>query len=283
MGKFVDLTGRRFGMLTVIQRGNDFVLPSGKKEVGWICQCDCGNIKTINGNNLRSKSIKSCGCIVGKQPKKHEDLTGKVFGRLTVICEDGRSNRNNVMWLCKCECGNIKRASTSSLNNGSLNSCGCLKKEIYSSGGTRKTHGKAHTRIYNIWSNMKGRCYNENSEDYKDYGGRGIRVCQEWLDDFMNFYNWAMASGYANNLTIDRIDVNGDYRPENCRWITNEEQQTNKTTTRYIEFNGKRQSLAEWSRELNIPYHTISQRINRLNWSIEKSLTTPVRDCGRNN
>ena len=133
-------------------------------------------------------------------------------------------------------------------------------------------HGKRHSRIYNIWRSMKQRCTNENCINYKNYGGKGISVCNEW-NDFKNFYDWAMESGYADNLTIDRIDVKGNYTPHNCRWVSYKQQANNKTNNRYIEFQGEKHTLGEWSSITGIKLATIWNRL-KMGWSVERALTT---------
>lgn len=170
------------------------------------------------------------------------DLVGKKFGMLTVLSYAGMKpsgkNQKKTMWLCLCDCGNEKIVAGAELKKGKTISCGCFHKKMV--GDINRKHNLAHKcRLYNVWKNMNGRCKNPNDKSYKNYGGRGIKVCEEWQEDFMSFYNWAYESGYKeeqtkgglNLLTIDRIDNNGDYCPENCRWITNAEQSKNKRTT----------------------------------------------------
>ena len=136
------------------------------------------------------------------------------------------------------------------------------------------THGKTGTRIHNEWRSMKRRCYSKEQKGYKDYGGRGITVCDEWLHDFQAFYDWAMANGYDDNLTLDRIDSNGNYEPSNCRWVSQKVQQNNRRNNHYITYNGKTQTAKQWAEELNINYSTIITRLNR-GWSIERTFNTP--------
>lgn len=134
-------------------------------------------------------------------------------------------------------------------------------------------HGKCGTRIYIIWKHMKQRCYNSKDKGFKNYGGRGITICEQWKNDFINFYNWAIKNGYKDNLTIDRINVNGNYEPNNCRWATKKEQANNTRNIHYITYNGETHNLTEWSKLLKIKLSTLSRRINTNKWNIEKSFT----------
>ena len=148
-------------------------------------------------------------------------------------------------------------------------SCGCLKKISQS-----KTHGLSNSRIFHVWTGMKERCYNKNYPKYKLYGARGIVVCDEWKDDFMTFYNWAMDNGYKEGLTIDRIDVNGNYDPSNCRWTDIKTQNRNRRNTPYYTINNETKSLAEWCKILNLKYGTVYAR---LHWPIERALGLEVK------
>lgn len=148
--------------------------------------------------------------------------------------------------------------------------------------GHHVTHGKRGTRLYAIWNNMKGRCRNPQNREYPRYGGRGISVCDEWLNDFQAFYDWAMENGYdetapRGQCTIDRIDNDGNYCPENCRWTTAREQANNTRRTRFIELDGERHSVTEWARRLGMNQSTLNMRLNKYGWSEEKALKTEVR------
>lgn len=139
-----------------------------------------------------------------------------------------------------------------------------------------KKHGMSNTRLYHIWEGMKRRCKNPKAKNYKNYGGKGISICDEWDRSFEVFYEWAMANGYEDGLTLDRIDVNGNYEPSNCRWASWEEQENNRSNNKYIEYNGQTKTIAEWTRIFGKPRHIVYHRLKR-GWSIEKALTTEVR------
>ena len=209
-----------------------------------------------------------------------KDLTGQRFGRLVALRKVDRyvspcgSSCN--IWLCKCDCGNEKKVKTSDLTSGNTRSCGCFQTEA------RITHNLTHHKLYWVYQNMKNRCYRTSDRHFNDYGGRGITVCDEWLEDFLNFYSWAINNGYQEGLEIDRIEVNGNYEPSNCRWITHKEQQFNKRNNKRFYYNGKNLTLPEWSEILHISPDTLFSRIYKRGWSVERALTEPVHTQSRN-
>ena len=204
-----------------------------------------------------------------------KNLTGKKFGKLTVLKRTGTDKRGQAIWLCKCECGNTIETITNRLNMGKTKSCGCLALENKRKMHT--THGKAHTRLNSVYRQMKQRCYSETSHAFKYYGGRGIAICDEWLADFQNFYDWAIKNGYEKGLSIDRIDVNGNYEPSNCRWADDKTQARNTRHCKYITYKNETLPLAAWCEKLGLNYATVQQRINKLKWGIQKAFETPTR------
>ena len=185
---------------------------------------------------------------------KKIDLTGQRFGRLIVLQRDEASERcNEIYWLCRCDCGKEKSISGSALRAGYTQSCGCLKRELLQNSRHLNKH------LYQVWQDMKQRCNNPRNKYYDRYGVRGIKVCQEWAD-YDSFFTWAMAHGYAHGLQIDRIDNDGDYTPDNCRWATPKENTNNRAVCIKITHEGKTHTATEWAHIMGIPARTIISR-----------------------
>ena len=233
-----NITGNRYGKLVVIKPTNE---RNSNGSIKWECLCDCG--KTYYSSSSDLKRRKSCGCKT-----KLNDLSGHKFGRLTVMYRsDNRCKQT--YWHCKCECGKEIDVYAQHLLTGKNISCGCVSLERIRE--LNKTHGLSNTRLYDIWCGMKARCFNEKSKSYSIYGGRGITVCNEWKEDFISFYEWSLANGYSDDLSIDRIDADGDYEPSNCRWTDKRTQSINKRNTIYIELFGRKLTLyecCEWAK-----------------------------------
>jgi hypothetical protein len=197
------------------------------------------------------------------------DFTGKRFGKLVAIKQVGKNKSGYQLWLCKCDCGGESVVNYHNLKNNHTQSCGCLRRERTIEANT--IHGLRKTRLYRIWHHMRERCYYPKEKRYAQYGGRGIIVCDEWKNDFQAFYAWAIANGYKEDLSIDRIDVNGNYEPSNCRWVSQKKQCNNTRRNHLITYKGKTQSLAEWCDELKLDYSKTSNRINMYHWSAERA------------
>lgn len=205
------------------------------------------------------------------------DLTGQRFGKLTVL-ERAESiisgNRKRICWLCQCDCNGPNSLIIVSANNlmgGRTKSCGCLR------GINRLTHGQINTPLYKSWAHMKERCNNPNTKKYNDYGGRGIKICDEW-NNFIPFMEWALSNGYEEGLTIERNDVNGNYCPENCSWATRKEQANNRRSNVTITYFNETHTLMQWCEILNLPYKLIYKRYHVFKWDFWKAISTPLPD-----
>lgn len=204
-----------------------------------------------------------------------KDLTGKRFGRLVCLRDAGRDQSRCVLWHCKCDCGRVITVRSNSLLTGNTQSCGCLQREAARrEAASRTTHNACYTRVYRIWAHLKERCLNPNCKSYRRYGGRGIAVCDQWLE-FEHFHRWAMANGYADNLTIDRIDNDGPYSPENCRWVGKVTQANNTCLNHVIHYRGERMTVAQAARRFKIPATRLYGRL-QAGWTIERALSEPV-------
>jgi len=192
---------------------------------------------------------------------KKQDLTGQKFGKLTVI-RKGESIGKNTAWLCKCDCGNTKNILAYNLTEGKSKSCGCVRGIKLKKYAT--THGESKTRLYKIYKGMKQRCYNENTPAYIYYGNKGVSICSEWIDDFLNFKEWSAKNGYSDLATIDRINPNGNYCPENCRWVSPQKQQNNKLNSMFITIGEEKYTIAEWADKNKTNKQTLYSKFYRL-------------------
>lgn len=197
---------------------------------------------------------------------KKVDITGERYGRLTAIePTDERTKSGGIKWLFRCDCGTKKIISTNSVRSGRVTSCGCAQMK----------HGMAGTRIHNIWVDMRQRCKNPKYPEYAYYGGRGIRVCEDWDRDFSLFKDWALLNGYTERLSIDRIDVNGNYEPANCRWVSAKEQNRNTRANRYVTISGETKIISDWCAIYGISSCTVYRRVREMGMSFEQAITTP--------
>ncbi len=211
--------------------------------------------------------------------KRLIDITGQKYGRLTCIEPTGETNKqNSALWLCWCDCGNEVVVCSNSLRRGNTKSCGCLRQEIDRKKPWKHglTMGGKRLRLYWIWSAMKDRCFNPKNESYHRYGGRGIKVCPEWME-FEPFYVWATVHGYKDDLTIDRINNDGNYESGNCRWVTHKEQSKNTSRNHFVTFQGETKTIGDWAGVLGLRPKTLLMRI-RNGWPLEKAMTLPRLD-----
>ena len=201
------------------------------------------------------------------------DMSGKTYGDLKVLSLCEVINKRT-MWLCECKCGKLFVTDGWRIRSGKTKSCGCLSRELSIKRSTK--HGMSKDRIYHIHRAILARCYNKNTAEYHNYGGRGIIVCDEWIgkQGFENFLKWSLENGYNEKLSIDRIDVNGNYEPQNCRWATQKEQGNNTRKNVRINYCGETHTVTEWAEIMNMPYKRLHKRI-RSGWDISRALNTP--------
>lgn len=202
--------------------------------------------------------------------RKKENLVGRKFGNLTVIEEApdyvSPLGKRMTQWKCKCDCGNEIVATSRNIKTLHTKSCGCLNHI--------QIHGMTNARIYKIWQDVKTRCYYPSHKSHKNYGGRGITMCDEWKDNAKAFIDWSFSHGYSDDLTLDRIDSDKGYSPNNCRWVTMKVQENNRRNNHKLEYNGETHTISEWANIYGVKHGLISQRL-RLGWPIEKAITTP--------
>lgn len=199
------------------------------------------------------------------------ELKNKKFGRLTVLERVENSKQGLSKWLCQCECGNTKIALGRELVKGKVLSCGCFRLEKLRE--KKCIHKQTKTKLHFVWSAIKARCYRVSHPSYKNYGARGIKMHNEWKENFLSFSQWATMNGYKEGLTIDRIDVNGNYEPSNCRWVNRKIQGRNKRNNQLITYNGETHCISEWAEILGIDYYTLLKRINVYKHPIKKAFT----------
>lgn len=207
------------------------------------------------------------------------DMTGKRFGRLVVVKYS--HSKDAAFWLCQCDCGDTSVVRSAILNDGSAKSCGCGSREAAVANAAAASRQKKlpfpNTRkLKELYRNMLDRCYDPDNKRYANYGGRGIRICDEWLTDRLSFYHWATDNGHAKGLQIDRIDVNGNYEASNCRFVDVFVQMNNTTLNHFLEWYGTRHTVADWARILGVTSRALQSRIGH-GWSVERALTQPFR------
>lgn len=275
MARYKDLTGQRFGRLVVTHlAGKD----EKRRVMLWECACDCGNTVVVRTDLLSSHNTTSCGCYmkdmtaaIGRD--RVIDIKGERFTKLLVLERVGSDSHKQALWRCQCDCGNTIIATTNQLRSGHTKSCGCYHADKLKEHNT--THGACKTRLYKIWKGMHRRCKTPSCAGFRFYGGRGIKVYSEW-NDFTVFRDWAYKHGYVDGLTIDRINIDGDYCPENCRWITMGMQANNKSNNHWITIGGEKHTIAEWARIKGIPSHLIRSRLYN-GWNEERAVMTPAK------
>ncbi len=246
-----DLTNQKFGKLTAIKK----VGRKGSNNI-WECLCDCGNTTKATANSLKVGNKKSCGCLVIEVAKKRrEDVVGKVFNNITVIREVDRKGHKRCVYG-RCICGIEKVFMIDHLKDGSSKSCGCTRDKTASI-----THGQSYNRLYFVWYSMMTRCYNPKFPDYHNYGGRGIRVCDEWFD--MCKFIEDVTPGYFRGLQLDRIDNDAGYSKNNCRWVTRKQNNRNKRTNVFITFNNQTKTIVEWCEIYNLRQSGVWTRIRK--------------------
>ena len=236
----------------------------------WICQCDCGTIRSVSATSLIGDTTGSCGCKLVEFCKlKIIDETENRYGRLAVLRLYGTTAQGHKKWLCACDCGNLTIVNGTKLRSGHTSSCGCK----------RTTHGMSKTPEYNAWNSLFPRCYKETDPAYHRYGGRGIYVCEEW-HDFENFYA-DMGDRPGEKYSIDRIDNDEPYCDWNCRWATKKEQARNRSNNRLHTYDGARITAAEiyetYEHHPDVSLSTFEARLNTHGWSVNDSLSLSLQ------
>lgn len=266
MSYVVDITGQRFGRLVVMAYSHSSY---------WHCECDCGNRRTVFSGSLKSGATRSCGCLRQETTRRRaRDLHGQRFDRLVVIEEAPRKGYAR-FWRCQCDCGQVTVTSQGNLTSGATASCGCKLREAQRSAAQHAitTHGLSKHPLYPTWRHMMERCYNVNNPGYKNYGGRGIAVCERWH----NIAQFIQDMGNRPpKTTIERLNNDGNYEPQNCIWATQTAQVRNRRNTTTVTYQGVTKPLATFCQEHGVPYKVVHDRLYRYHWSLERALTTSV-------
>lgn len=277
-----DLTGKRFGRWTVSERAPDKIY-SGRIVDMWHCICDCGAEKDIQGRCLRGGHTHSCGCYRSdwaKMNNKQRDISGETIGHIKVLSKNKETINGDgqvrFLWNCVCTiCGEKYVVEHDKLVRGAYKICNCYNHRF-----PRSRFKALYPRLYSIYQNMRERCNNEKNPNYRNYGARGISICDDWLCSFDVFAEWSIGNGYDDSLSIDRIDVNDNYCPENCRWANNETQANNKRNNVYIYVDSEKMTISQASRKYGITVSTISKRLLS-GWDTDKAIHTPTKARNR--
>lgn len=270
--------GERYGKLVIIAPSNRY-----KGEIYWVCRCDCGGTKILKNRYVCGGRFTSCGkCKKGYFRNHPEFQKEQKIGRLTLLFREIKGHKATAFWHCICECGKRTVSRECGLQDGTTQSCGCLAREKIVNKITK--HGLSKHRLTNIHQGLMRRCNEPTNWAYSSYGARGIEVCEEWLapapEGFLNFYAWAISNGYREDLSIERLDVNGNYCPENCTWATSKQQGRNRRTTRRAIYKGKEEALLDLYERLPhyISYATVLRRIDKEGMDPIKAITTPNKN-----
>ena len=274
--------GDRHGRWTVV---GEVAPGTHTKRRHVLCRCDCGTEKSVDIYSLTGGGTYSCGCHRSETTRKRNSYqrdgfapVGYRHGRWTVISEHfpvERSDRVQYYVKCQCDCGTERTISVSDMKLGKKISCGCFRTDLYTTHGDAAP-GRRHP-LYGVWAGMLQRCGNPKSPNWHDYGGRGISVCPEWVDSYTAFRDWSLANVFHSSLEIDRIDNNGNYTPENCRWTTRQVNSNNTRFNRHLVAFGERKTVAEWSRDPRcaVRYDTLYTRIHKYGWDAERAIAMP--------
>lgn len=274
-----EMIGKKFGRWTALSQAESKKDHRGYNITMIKCRCDCGVERDVMKYTLLNGKSQSCGCRhseIMHNMFPDSDMIGKRFGRGVVDSFAYMKNRSKV-WNMVCDCGNKYVASTADLHRKHVLSCGCYHRD------DRTIHGGVANkeRLFGIWMGMRRRCSDKNNIGYERYGGRGIIVCKEWDNDYAVFREWALANGYKDGLTIDRINFDGNYCPDNCRWVTPTQQTRNTSYNRYEEIDGVTKSVAQWMDDYGVINRGAVYRRLRHGWSMKDAIFTPVRKGGK--